>query len=156
MYEYFLEQGADGPYFYFYTENNLTYYVAFRNMSQDSHPLNNLYSLDFGEIDEHKGKNDSKISSTILQIITDFLNEDLSYVIHFLCDSADSRQLNRKRLFNRWFSICDMNSWIKYDYDFDNVDYNVSFLYNTDFYETEIIESEILLTLDVYERAKDS
>ncbi|MDY0781107.1 DUF6169 family protein [Tenacibaculum sp. IB213877] len=155
MYKYTKEQGAEGPYFYFYTENNLTYYVAFRNMSQDSYPLNNLYSLDFGEIDNRKGKNDIKISSTILHIIIQFINFDQSIVLHFLCDSTDKRHLNRKRLFSRWFSISHKSNWIKYDYDFDNADYNISFLYCSDIYETQKIESEILLTLDVYERAKD-
>lgn len=155
MYNYFKEQGADGPYFYFYTELNLTYYVAFRNMSQDNFPLNNLYSLDFGEIDGLKGKNDSKISSTILNIIIEFLESDHSLVVHFLCDNNDSRQLNRKRLFSRWFSICEMHNWMKYDYDFDSVDYNVSFLYCSDVYDTNLMETEILLTLDVYERAKN-
>jgi len=56
MYKYYKEQGAEGPYFYFYTELNLTYYVAFRNMSQENFPLNNLYSLDFGEVNKKKEK----------------------------------------------------------------------------------------------------
>lgn len=155
MYKYYKEQGADGPYFYFYTELNLIYYVAFRNMSQETFPLNNVYSLDFGEIDGKKGKKDTKISSTILSIIIEFLETDQSLVIHFLCDSADSRQLNRKRLFSRWFSICGMEQWVKYDYDFDSADYNISFMYCSDIYETTLMETEILLTLDVYERAKN-
>ena len=155
MYKYIEEQGADGPYFYFYTENNLTYYVAFRKMPQENYPLNNLFSLDFGEVDGKKGRNDSNISSTILHIIIEFLNTDQSKVIHFLCDSEDSRQLTRKRLFNRWFSLSQMSNWIKYDYDFDNANYNISFVYCSNAYNTSQIEAEILLTLDVYERAKN-
>ena len=155
MYEYFIEEGADGPLFYFSTGYDLTYYVAFRNMSQDNYPLNNLYSLDFGEIDGKKGKNDSKISSTILEIIIKFLNNNPSLILHFLCESSDRRQLHRKRLFTRWFSICAMDNWVKYDYDFENADYNISFIYRSDFYETDKIEAEILLTLDAYERVKN-
>lgn len=156
MYKYFFEQGTNGPYFYFTTESALTYYVAFRNISQDGYPLNNLYSLDFGEIDGKKSKNDYKISSTILEIIIQFLKNDSTLVLHFLCDSEDKRQLNRKRLFSRWFSICNLKNWIKYDYDFDNADYNISFIYNSEKYETELMEIEILLTLDIYERAKNN
>lgn len=155
MYNYNEKQGSSDPFFYFYTKNNLTYYVAFRNISQDNYPLNNLYSIDFGEIDNNKGKNDLDISSTILEIIIKFLNKDTSYIIHFLCDNTDERQLYRKRLFSRWFSISNMQNWTKYDYDFENADYNVSFLYNSEIYDTELIESEILLTLDVFERAKN-
>lgn len=155
MYDYILQEGADGPFFYFTTEFNLTYYVAFRKMPQESYPLDNLYSLDFGEVDNKKGKNDSKISSTILEIIIKFLEQDATLVLHFLCDSEDKRQLNRKRLFSRWFSICNLENWIKYDYDFENSDYNISFIYSSLKYETDLMESEILLTLDVYERAKN-
>ena len=155
MYDYIEKQGSKDPFFYFYTKNDLTYYVSFKNISQDNHPLNNLYSLDFGEIDNKKGKNDHGISSTILQIIIKFLSKDESFVIHFLCDNTDERQLYRKRLFSRWFSISNMVNWTKYDYDFENADYNVSFLYNSTVYDTELMETEILLTLDVLERAKN-
>lgn len=155
MYEFVKEEGAEGPFYYFKTEFGLTYYVALRKWHQDTYPLNNLYSLDFGEIDSKKGANDSKVSFTILEIIIQFLKVDNSIVLHFLCDSLDQRQLNRKRLFSRWFSICNLDNWIKYDYDFENVAYYVSFIYNSQKYETELIEREILLTLDIYERAKD-
>ncbi|MGM0635986.1 MAG: DUF6169 family protein [Bacteroidota bacterium] len=155
MYEYNIEQGANGPYFYFTTDFGLTYYVAFREMPQESYPLDNVYSLDFGEVDRKKGKKDSKISSTILEIIIMFLEKDSSLVLHFLCENDDKRQLYRKRLFSRWFSICNLENWIKYDYDFENADYNISFIYNSLKYETDLMESEILLTLDVYERAKE-
>ena len=155
MYKYSEDKGANDPSFYFYTEFGLSYYVSFRNMSQDNFPLNNLYSLDFGEVNNLKGRKDMKISSTILNIIIDFLNSDKSIIIHFLCDSEDLRQLNRKRLFNRWFSICGMDNWVKYDYDFDSVDYNISFLYCSEVYDTSLVESEILLSLDALERVKN-
>lgn len=155
MYNFTEEQGSKDPFFYFYTKNKLTYYVAFRDISQDNHPLNNLYSLDFGEINSSKGKNDLDISSTILEIIIKFLAKDESIVVHYLCDNTDDRQLFRKRLFSRWFSICDMQNWTKYDYDFDEANYNISFLYNSDIYDTKLMESELLLTLDSLERAKN-
>jgi len=155
MYDYLLEQGADGPYFYFKTEIGLTYYVAFREIFQNNYPLKNLYSLDFGEIDSKKGKNDSRISATILEIIIKFIIKDSSAVVHFLCDTDDERQLNRKRLFSRWFSICNMKNWVKYDYDFENADYNISFIFNSEIYEINVMEQEVLSTLEDYEKAKD-
>lgn len=156
MYKYFLEQGTDkDPLFYFYTDFGLAYYVAFRNMSENVYPLHNLYSLDFGEINKRKSKNDSKISSTILAIIRNFIETDNSRVIHFLCDNEDQRQLHRKRLFSRWFSISAMNDWVKYDYDFKNVDYNISFIYSANIYNTKVMENQILSTLEIYENAKD-
>ena len=156
MYNYFEDEGYDSPYFYFYTKHNLTYYVSFIKMDVGDYPLNNVYSLDFGEINNNKGKNDTLISPIILEIIIKFIQKDESIVVHYLCENGDERQLYRKKLFTKWFSICDMNNWVKYDYDFENVNYNVSFLYNSDIYNTELMESEILLTLDVYERAKNN
>lgn len=154
MYKYSREEGSNDPYFYFKTNNNLTYYVAFRNISNNSYPLNNLYSLDFGEVDNKKAKGDLEVSSTILEIIVNFLQKDDTIVLHYLCDITDSKQLNRKRLFSRWFNITKMGNWSKYDYDFESINYNISFIYNSDVYEKTKIQEEILLTLDVYERAK--
>lgn len=155
MYKYSEKQGSKDPFFYFLTKNRLTYYVAFRNISQDNYPLNNLYSLDFGEIDNKKSENDLTISSTILEIIIQFLNKDNTCIIHYLCDNTDKKQLYRKKIFSRWFAISNMPNWTKYDFDFDNAEYNLSFLYNSEIYSTQLIEAEILLTLDVLERAKN-
>lgn len=155
MYKYSKKQGSNDPFFYFETENNLTYYVAFRNISQELYPLNNLYSLDFGEIDNKRFKGDSQISNTILEIILKFISNDNSRVIHYLCDNTDSKNLNRKRLFSRWFALNETENWMKYDYDFDSIEYNISFIYNSEIYDTDKMQEEILLTLDIYERAKD-
>ena len=55
MYDYRKEEGSD-PLFIFETHLGLTYYVAFRKMGTGKFPLDNLYSLDFDEIDKKKGK----------------------------------------------------------------------------------------------------
>lgn len=156
MYEYIKKEGADGPFFTFVTKHNLTYYVSFRKMEQENYPLDNLYSLDFYEIDNSKGSSDPNISSTIFDIINSQIANDDLLIIHYLCDPADKRHLCRKRLFSNWFSTFELKNWIKYDYDFDKADYNISFLYNSNVYDTELVEEEILLTLDTYERAKES
>ena len=81
MYDYRKEEGSD-PLFIFETHLGLTYYVAFRKMGTGKFPLDNLYSLDFDEIDKKKGKNDEEISSTLLHIITTFLDENNHIIVH--------------------------------------------------------------------------
>lgn len=155
MYNYTKEydEGED-PHFYFSTNNNLTYYVTFRDISQKDSPLNKLYSLDFGELNNSKSKNDPEISLTILHIISEFLNKDNYRVLNFQCDTEDSKQVYRKKLFTKWYKEYNNDDWIKYDYDFTNTQYLLSFIYCSKVYDTELIESEILLTLDALERPK--
>ena len=107
MYEYFKKEGSD-PLFIFETKGGLTYYVTFRKMGTESYPLDNLYSLDFFEIENKKGKNDTNISSTILNIITDFISDNNHIVLHYICESIDLKHTFRRRLFSRWFSFTNL------------------------------------------------
>ncbi|MCF2875392.1 MULTISPECIES: DUF6169 family protein [unclassified Tenacibaculum] len=154
MYDYIESLGADSPYFYFRTSNNLTYSVSFRPMPNENYPFHNLYAFDFTEIDNKKSSKDDLIPKTILKIVDEFLKKDSSIILHYVCDSTDNKQLFRRRLFNRWFLSCKTVDWIKYDYDFEEVPYYISFIYSTNDYDTELIEREVLLSLDSYERMK--
>ncbi|TBW27176.1 DUF6169 family protein [Gramella sp. KN1008] len=154
MYDYIIEEGSD-PLFLFETDGGLTYYVAFRKMGTESYPLDNLYSLDFNEIDNKKGRNDAKISSTILTIITDFLDENNHIVLHYICDSLDLKHPFRRRLFSRWFSLKNPPNWIKYDISLEgSEDYTLTFLYDTTIYNSDLIEPEIILTIDSIQQEK--
>jgi hypothetical protein len=154
MYDYRKEEGSD-PLFIFETNHGLTYYVAFRKMGTEKFPLDNLYSLDFDEIDKKKGKNDEEVSSTLLHIITTFLDENNHIIVHYICDSLDSRHTFRRRLFSRWFSMMNPTHWIKYDIDIeDTEEYTLTFLYDSSLYGTDLVEPEIILTLDSLQRDK--
>lgn len=154
MYDYRKEEGSD-PLFIFETNYGLTYYVAFRKMGIEKYPLDNLYSLDFDEIDKKKVKNDEEISSTILNIITTFLDDNNHIIVHYICDSLDFRHTFRRRLFSRWFSMMNPPNWIKYDIDIeDSEDYTLTFIYDSSLYGTELVEPEIILTIDSLQREK--
>ncbi|WP_418502195.1 DUF6169 family protein [Flagellimonas sp.] len=155
MYRYTEEKGDDGPFFVFKTDFSLTYIVSFRKMGAMNFPLENLYSLDFLEVNGQKGKTDSKISSTILHIILCFLKSNPNCVLHYLCDISGGKQKFRAKLFSKWFSITDTGTWNKLDISLETVDdYQLSFLYDSSIYEPELIESEIILTMDSLEAEK--
>lgn len=155
MYEYKKEEGDDGPLFTFDTVYGLTFIVSFRHMGVKDYPLNNLYSLDFVELNQIKSPSDSFISSTILSIVIEFTTEYNDYIIHYLCELSDKKHFYRSRLFSRWFSINNPNGWVKYDIDIDmDLDYKLSFLYDSKIYETNYIEEEIILVLDSLENEK--
>ncbi len=154
MYKYRKREGND-PLFTFETIHELTFYVAFRYMGAENFPLENLYSLDFGETERNKSPIDQEISITILKIITDFVSENNHIILHYICDSMDNKQDFRDRLFSRWFSITSPKNWNKYDILLENYEnYRLSFLYNADIYNSRFIEREIILTLDSLEREK--
>lgn len=157
MYKYEKEESANSTLFTFDTIHGYTFYVSFRNMSVETAPLNNLYSLDFGEINKNKSPNDCNISITILNIIIEYTTENVDYVIHYVCDSMDNRHISRDKLFSKWFSLYSNDNWVRYDVTYevqDAEDCKLSFLYNSDRYTPEFIESEILLTLDSLDREK--
>lgn len=154
MYEYYKEEG-DYPLFTFTTDNDFTYYVAFRDMEQEGYPLENLYAIDFYKIEKGKTQKDKKVSLTILQIIFDFIAKNESLIIYYLCDSMDNKQTYREKLFSKWFAISDTQNWNKFDLTLENhEDYKMSFLYNSNIYSNEIIESEVIKCMNVLERSK--
>ncbi|NER11797.1 hypothetical protein SAMN06265375_1211 [Muriicola jejuensis] len=155
MYEYIEEKGEDGPFFIFTTDFSLTYIVSFKKMGTMNYPLDNLFSLDFLEENGNKRRTDSKVSSTILHIILEFIKQNPSCVLHYLCDIEGGKQIFRARLFSKWFSIADTGTWNKLDISLAAVEnYQISFLYDSGIYEPELIESEIILTMDSLESDK--
>ncbi|WP_421824873.1 DUF6169 family protein [Flagellimonas oceanensis] len=156
MYEYTREEGDDGPLFLFSTEFGLSYIVSFRQMGKLNYPLHKLYSIDFLEKKGRKGKSDIKISTTILSIILQFIDENPECTLHYLCDINDGKQMHRAKLFTRWFSLCGANNWMKLDFKFDGApeDYMLSFLFDSHVYDEELMQDEILLTLDMLESDK--
>lgn len=157
MYNYEKEESANGTLFTFDTAHGYTFYVSFKSMNIETHPLSNLYSLDFGEINNHKSPNDDCISTTILKIIIDYTTENVDNVIHYVCDSMDNRHQSREKLFSKWFELYSYDNWVRYNINYeipDSDDCKLYFLYNSDRYAPEFLESEILLTLDSLDREK--
>ena len=104
--------GGDYNSYFFATDSKIVYEVKFR----DTAYIFNGY-LDFNiqafemiiQVESNPtSKNpslDPKISLTIATIFKDFFQKLPEQVIIYICDSSDSRQLARKRKFDRWIDL---------------------------------------------------
>ncbi len=154
MYEYYQEEGVDHPLFLFKTIHGLTYYVSFKKMGVYNYPFNNLYSLDFDEIDKTKSIPDTKISITISHIIYKFIKDSTETILFYVCDSSDSRHQCRSRLFSIWKSNITNPNYVKLDIDLNQTEINMSFIYDITSYDQAYIEENVVLYLDSLEREK--
>lgn len=68
MYQYVIKEDND-PLFTFTTKYGLNYYVAFKKMELENNYFQNLYSIDFWEVDTKKFIKDNTIETTIIEII---------------------------------------------------------------------------------------
>lgn len=69
-----------------------------------------------------------KISTTIITFLRDIFSINHSAVIVFICESSDSRELSRYRLFNKWFK--------KYGQGFVKLDAEISIDENIVYYHS--------------------
>ena len=104
--------GGDYNSYFFATDSKIVYEVKFRDTAY-------IFSgyLDFNiqafemiiQVESNPtSKNpslDPKISLTIATIFKDFFQKLPEQVIIYICDSSDSRQLARKRKFDRWIDL---------------------------------------------------
>ena len=58
---------------------------------------------------------DDLISQTIHLILLDFFESKNQTICIYICDSADGKQLVRRRKFNRWFDYFEKSNFVKYD-----------------------------------------
>lgn len=61
---------------------------------------------------------DDRTAETIIYIFSQKLIHD-NYIILFVCDEKDNRQINRNRLFNRWFKKYNDGNFDKFDLVFE-------------------------------------
>ena len=58
---------------------------------------------------------DDLISETIHLILLDFFKSKNQTICIYICDSADGKQLVRRKKFNQWFDYFEKSNFVKYD-----------------------------------------
>ena len=146
MYEYTLEEGSD-PLFTFVTKNGLKYFVAFRKLDFKLDYFQNLYSVDFWEIQSQTFIKDIFIEKTIILILFDFFDNHPKAVLHYVCDSIDHRQNVRSRLFDKWYNKSKNDEFSKLDmtYKVENlaIEYKLEFVFKTEYYDFEKVQENV-------------
>ena len=63
----------------------------------------NSYQLIIANINNHKSPRDHKVRDTIIAIVDEFFRNNNSTLL-YICETGDSKQSMRSRLFEYWFS----------------------------------------------------
>ena len=92
--------GEDG-FYQFFTDRGVHYSVGF--MEDDILLSQNSYQLIIANINNHKSPRDHKVRDTIIAIVDEFFRNNNSTLL-YICDTSDSKQSMRSRLFEYWFS----------------------------------------------------
>ncbi|WP_396190856.1 DUF6169 family protein [Flavobacterium sp.] len=157
MYQYIKKEDND-PLFTFITKYGLNYYVAFKKMDFENDYFQNLYSIDFWEVDNTKFIRDSTIEVTIIEIIFEFFSMYPNVLLHYVCDSMDSKQSFRSKLFDSWYnkSINEGFSKLDINYEIPNerVSYKLEFIFKSEFYSIEEVGKKTIAQLEEFSSFK--
>ena len=161
MYNYFKDEGVMHPLFIFTTDNADIYKVEFVPHDYGSVITKKLYTLSFFPVTRSFLKYDSKISPTIVNIISQFLSQDPENVLWYMCSPEDYNPRSRHIVFNKWYKqFSETNTdYSRYDdaiTNYDNTEtFYISFIFNKNVFEERYIEQEIYLTLTSIEEQKN-
>ena len=92
--------GEDG-FYQFFTDGGVHYSVGF--MEDDILLSQNSYQLIIANINNHKSPRDHKVRDTIIAIVDEFFR-NINSTLLYICETGDSKQSMRSRLFEYWFS----------------------------------------------------
>ena len=92
--------GEDG-FYQFFTDGGVHYSVGF--MEDDILLSQNSHQLIIANINNHKSPRDHKVRDTIIAIVDEFFRNNNSALL-YICETGDSKQSMRSRLFEYWFS----------------------------------------------------
>ena len=92
--------GEDG-FYQFFTDRGVHYSLGF--MEDDILLSQNSYQLIIANINNHKSPRDHKVRDTIIAIVDEFFRNNNSTLL-YICETSDSKQSMRSRLFEYWFS----------------------------------------------------
>lgn len=157
MYQYIKKEDND-PLFTFITKHGLNYYVAFKKMEFENNYFQNLYSIDFWEVDNKKFTKDNAIEATIIEIIFDFFRVFPNVLLHYVCDSMDNKQNFRSKLFDNWYnkSINEGFSKLDINYEIPNetIKYKLEFIFKSEFYDLNEVGEKTNLQLEEFSSYK--
>jgi len=157
MYQYIKKEDND-PLFTFITKHGLNYYVAFKKMEFENNYFQNLYSIDFWEVDNKKFTKDNAIEATIIEIIFDFFKLYPNVLLHYVCDSMDNKQNFRSKLFDNWYnkSINEGFSKLDINYEIPNetIKYKLEFIFKSEFYDIDEVGENTIVQLEAFSSYK--
>lgn len=137
MYSFTKKEDND-PLFTFITKHGLNYYVAFKKMDFENNYFQNLYSIDFWEVDTKKFIKDNSIQETIIDIIFKFFEIHPNVLLHYVCDSMDNKQGFRSILFDNWYNKSINEGFSKLDINYEvpneTINYKLEFIFKSEFY----------------------
>ena len=157
MYRYILEEGSD-PLFTFTTKNGLKYFVAFRKIDFGTDYFNKLYSVDFWESYNQKFIKDDLVEKTIISILFGFFQNNPKSILHYVCDSVDSKQNARSKLFDLWYNKSLNEEFSKleliYKVEKENIEYKLEFVFKTDAYEIAKVQENVIIQMNEFSSFK--
>jgi hypothetical protein len=155
---YLYTKEGDDPLFTFETKYGLLYYVSFNKMELDNNQFPNLYTLDFGEVDNKKFIKDEIIENTIIEIIFDFFKSSPTTLLHYVCDSIDNKHNFRSKLFEKWYHKSENNEFSKleiyYKIPEEEIVYKLEFIFKSEFYSLNEVSEKITIQLEIFSSLK--
>lgn len=121
--------------FIFPTDNGWLYSVSFKadlRLFQGHALLENdhlTFEIDFDRspLENASDQMDDGVGATILQIIANqFQSTGILPIYFFLCDTTDSKEAARARLFTRWYESSNIENWTLFNYELQASEENVS------------------------------
>lgn len=98
---YQVELTGEEGFYQFFTDGGVHYSVGF--MGDDVLLSKQSYQLIIANINNHKSPRDRKVRDTIISIVDEFFSCNNSTLL-YICETGDSKQGMRSRLFEYWFS----------------------------------------------------
>ena len=94
----------------FYTKHGIHYFVDF--MEDDFLMTPNVYQFSIVNVNHKSSPRDSDVRDTVIAIVDDFFIQNKSALL-YICETSDSRQSMRSRLFASWFEKdCHKNDFV--------------------------------------------
>ena len=108
--------------------------------------FDNLYSIDFGEVNNRKRPKDQNIEQTAIKIIHNFLLDHPVALLYYICDSSDGRQYSRSRLITKWFITTQESEIDKLTVNYKNeiLHYKLEFIFTKQNYQTLELENKVI------------
>lgn len=157
MYQYIKKEDND-PLFTFITKHGLNYYVAFKKMEFENTYFQNLYSIDFGEVDNKKFLKDNSIQATIIEIIFEFFELQPNALLHYVCDSIDNKHGFRSKLFDNWYNKSVNEGFSKLDINYEipneTISYKLEFIFKSEFYDINDVGKNTVAQLEEFSSYK--
>lgn len=160
MYKY-TQKEDENPLFTFITDSGVTYILELSTYELGNPFFKNLYSLSFYPVTNinkiNKPIDDVKIKTTILNILTEFLENNQQGIIQYICDSSDNRQNSRNRLFNKWFNEVDNResyNKLNLNYETEEIAYNLEFIFSSTSYKIEELKEQISAQMEEFSEYK--